>query len=208
LLLLYFNGFNSGIPEDWSGNQKISGVENFALRHGFRFAPCTVDYRRASERLAEILRLVDEDLPGDRGQMILSGASLGGWFARIVQVKLAQRRPGLATEALAFNPAFDLRLHGQVLHGPQVNAITREQYEWAAGDSERLGRLEQSVDYDAPLPFFVYVDKGDEVIDWRASAARHAGIARFHAFEGGSHVFEHVQDALEDFAAARNALAD
>ena len=71
---------------------------------------------------------------------------------------------------------------------------------------ERLGRLEQSVDYDAPLPFFVYVDKGDEVIDWRASAARHEGIARFRSFEGGSHLFEHVREALDDFAAARNVL--
>ena len=206
MLLLYFNGFNSGIPEDWSDNQKISGVEDFALRQGFRFAPCTVDYRCARERSAEILERVDADLGGDGGRVILSGASLGGWFARIVQVKLAQRRPGLATEALAFNPAFDLRLHGQVLLGPQVNTVTQERYEWAAGDSERLGRLEQSVDYDAPLPFFVYVDKGDEVIDWRASAARHEGIARFRSFEGGSHLFEHVREALDDFAAARNVL--
>jgi predicted esterase YcpF (UPF0227 family) len=204
LLLLYFNGFNSGIPEDWSDNRKISGVEDFALRQGFRFAPCTVDYRCAQERSAEILQRVDEDLRSDSGQVILSGASLGGWFARIVQVKLARRRPGLATEVLAFNPAFDLGLHGHVLLGPQVNTVTQERYEWAAEDSKGLGRLEQSVDYDASLPFFVYVDKGDEVIDWRASAARHEGIARFRSFEGGSHLFEHVREALDDFAAARN----
>jgi predicted esterase YcpF (UPF0227 family) len=208
LLLLYFNGFNSGIPGDWSDNQKISGVEDFALCQGFRFAPCTVDYRSAGERSAEILERVDEDFPGDSGQVIFSGASLGGWFARILQLKLAQRRPGLATEVLAFNPAFDLRLHGQVLLGPQVNTVTQERYEWAARDSERLGRLEQSVDYDAPLPFFVYVDKGDEVIDWRASAVRHAGISRFHAFEGGSHLFEHVPEALADFASERSTPAD
>jgi predicted esterase YcpF (UPF0227 family) len=208
LLLLYFNGFNSGIPEDWSDNRKISGVEDFAVRQGYRFLPCAVDYRHARQRLAEILALVEEELAGDSCGVIFSGASLGGWFARVMQVTLALRRPGLATEALAFNPAFDLRFHGQVLVGQQENAITQERYEWVAADSERLGRLEQSVDYDTPLPFFVYVDKGDEVIDWRASAARHAGIARFRAFEGGSHLFEHVPEALGDFAAARVTQAD
>lgn len=58
------------------------------------------------------------------------------------------------------------------------------------------------IDFDAPLPFFVYVDKGDELIDWRLSAARHASIARFLAFEGGSHAFEHAPEALRDFDAA------
>jgi predicted esterase YcpF (UPF0227 family) len=208
LLLLYFNGFNSGIPEDWSDNQKISGVEEFASRQGFRFMPCTVDYRHACRRSAEILAQLDEELPGDDGPVILAGASLGGWFARVLQVMLAQRRPALATEVLAFNPAFDLGLHGHVLLGPQVNTVTQERYEWAPEDSQRLGGLERSVDYDAPLPFFVYVDKGDEVIDWRASASRHAGIARFRAFEGGSHLFEHVREALDDFASARSAPGD
>jgi hypothetical protein len=202
-LLFYFNGFSSAIPPDWSDNAKITGVEEFARRAGFRFLPATVDYRRARERSAEILAHVPEEL-GDRGgRVIFSGSSMGGWFARIVQLLLAQSRPGLVTEALAFNPAFDLGQHGHMLLGPQVNFVTGEHFEWTPADGGRLGELERAVDYDAPLPFYVYVDKGDEVIDWRASAARHSAIARFLAFEGGSHSFEHVREALSDFAAAR-----
>ena len=92
-----------------------------------------------------------------------------------------------------------------MLLGPQVNFVTGERYLWEAADSGRLGDLERAVDYDAALPFYVYVDKGDEVIDWRASAERHSAIARFRAFEGGSHTFEHVREALADFTAARGA---
>jgi predicted esterase YcpF (UPF0227 family) len=206
-MLLYFNGFNSAIPPDWSDNEKILGVEDFARRLGLQFLPCTIDYRHAHERSEEILARVASEVPDRRGPVIFSGSSMGGWFARIMQVKMAGRVPGLATEALALNPAFDLGLHGHLLVGPQENFVTGERYDWTAADSERLGRLERSIDYDAPLPFFVYVDKGDEVIDWRASADRHASIARFRAFEGGSHTFEHVPQALEDFAAARGARA-
>lgn len=204
-MLLYFNGFNSAIPPDWSDNEKILGVENLALRLGLRFVPCTIDYRRASQRSVEILEQVASGVPDDAGTVIFSGSSMGGWFARIMQARMARRRPGLATEALAFNPAFDIALHGHLLVGPQENFVTGERYRWTAEDSARLGALERSVDYDAPLPFFVYVDKGDEVIDWRASAERHSAIARFRPFEGGSHTFEHVPEALEDFAAARSA---
>jgi predicted esterase YcpF (UPF0227 family) len=206
--LLYFNGFNSAIPEDLSDNQKILGVEGFARREGFLFQPCTINYRFARERSAEIIRQLAEKVPDEGGQVIFSGSSMGGWFARVMQLLLHGHRPGLKAEALAFNPAFDLTLHGHMLVGSQENFVTGEEYEWTPGDSHSLGQLERDVDYDSPLPFYVYVDKGDEVIDWQASAARHAAIARFHAFDGGSHSFEHVREALEDFVAGRAAAPD
>jgi len=198
--LFYFNGFNSAIPADWSDNEKIVGVERLAQRLGFEFLPRTVDYRRAPEQARALRR---EALAGPRpARLIFSGSSMGGWFARIMQLLLARDEPGLDVRALAFNPAFDLRRHGHLLLGPQTNFVTGESYQWVEADSARLGRLEAAVDYDSPLPFFVYVDKGDEVIDWQASAGRHAPIARFVAFEGGSHLFEHVRPALRDFARA------
>jgi predicted esterase YcpF (UPF0227 family) len=200
-LLFYFNGFNSAIPEDWSDNEKLVALEDYAARRGFRFVPYTVNYRRACEHTAEILqRLAGETLD----QVVFSGSSMGGWFARVMQLLSAQASPGLPVAALAFNPAFDLGLHGHMLLGPQVNFVTFEEYEWTEQDSARLKELEDSVDYNAPLPFFVYVDKGDEVISWAHSAARHANIARFLAFEDGSHSFEHSHEALRDFDSARN----
>jgi predicted esterase YcpF (UPF0227 family) len=200
-LLYYFNGFNSAIPDDWSDNEKIVAVEGYAAARGLQFVPFTVNYRRAREHAAEILR----QMAGETvEQVVFSGSSMGGWFARIMQLLLVRERPGLPVEALAFNPAFDMGLHGHMLLGPQVNFVTLEEYEWTERDSAKLKHLEQSVDYDAPLPFFVYVDKGDEVIGWEHSAARHGEIARFLAFEGGSHSFEHSLEALQDFDSARN----
>ena len=201
-LLFYFNGFNSAIPEDWSDNEKIVAIENYAARRGFHFRPYSVNYRRATEHASEILEEWATRPAGEPGRVVFSGSSMGGWFARIMQLLLARERPAVPVAALAFNPAFDLGLHGHMLLGPQVNHVTFEEYEWTEQDSTRLKALEASIDYDAPLPFFVYVDQGDEVIGWEHSAARHASIARFLAFEGGSHSFEHASEALEDFDSA------
>lgn len=207
-LLFYFNGFNSAVPEDWSDNEKIVAVADWAARRDYHFLPYSVDYRRAGAQAGEILAGIAGGVPGSGAdstspeRVIFSGSSMGGWFARVMQLRLARARPGLPVEALAINPAFDLGRHGHVLLGPQVNFVTGESYEWTARHSAALGGLEASVDFDAPLPFFVYVDKGDEVIDWRRSATRHAPIARFLAFEGGSHAFEHAPEALQDFDAA------
>jgi len=210
-LLFYFNGFNSAIPEDWSDNAKIVAMETFARQHGYRFLPTTIDYRRAEERARGILARpelsTDRDATGGAQGVVFSGSSMGGWYARIMQLLLARERPGLPVEALAFNPAFDLSLHGHMLLGPQINFVTGERWEWSERDSERLSRLERSVDFDAPLPFYVYVDQGDEVIGWEHSARRHGKIAHFVAFEGGSHLFEHAEKALADFQAIRATRA-
>jgi predicted esterase YcpF (UPF0227 family) len=203
-LLFYFNGFNSAIPPDWSDSEKIVALEAYARARSFRFVPHSVDYRRAQEQARDILAGLGEDVTG----VIFSGSSMGGWFARVMQLLLARARPGLPVEALAFNPAFDVRSHGHLLLGPQVNQVTLEEYEWTTHYGAGLRALEDSVDYDAPLPFFVYVDKGDEVIGWRYSAARHIPIAHFVAFEGGSHSFEHAAQALQDFDARSDGRRD
>lgn len=204
VLLFYFNGFNSAIPDDWSDNEKLVAVEAFARDRGFRFLPTTIDYRRAGACVEDILARPELAAPTDGAarRVIFAGSSMGGWFARVMQLRLAAERPALPVEALAFNPAFDLGLHGQVLVGPQLNFVSGEAYEWTAADSARLAALEASVDYDAPLPFYVYADQGDEVVSCEYSARRHARISRFVAFAGGSHRFEHAREALADFEAA------
>lgn len=191
----YFNGFNSAILDDFSGNGKIVAVSGFAESRGLEFVPVSVNYRRASEQSREIL----DSIEGAESRIVFAGSSMGGWFARIMQLLLLRSRPGLRVEALAFNPAFDISENHGLLLGPQVNHVTGESYVWTEAHGERLVALENTVDYDQRAPFFVYVDKGDEVIPWPLSAGRHDPISRFVAFDGGCHSFEHYREALEDF---------
>jgi predicted esterase YcpF (UPF0227 family) len=193
--LFYFNGLNSRVPEDLGETPKIAEVAALARRQGFVFHPVSVDYRRAAEQSREVLQQVSQAAE----HVIFWGSSMGGWFARIMQLKLAPLRPGLRIEAAAYNPAFDLVEHGHILVGPQVHKYSGEVYQWTEENSAALADLERSVDYDAPLPYFVYVDRDDEVIDADMSEARLRKIARFRVFEGGSHSFEHYAEAVRDF---------
>ena len=194
-LLFYFNGLNSGIPGDLGENPKIAEVEGLARRQGFEFIPLSIDYRKAEQHCEDILGRIDPDAE----YVLFWGSSMGGWFARIMQLRLAAARPGLRVEAAAYNPAFALCEPHPLLLGPQEHKLTLEKYEWTPEFSAGLVRLEQSVDYDADLPYTVYVDREDEVIDASMSESRLGPIARFVVYEGGSHSFEHYREAVEDF---------
>jgi predicted esterase YcpF (UPF0227 family) len=173
-------------------------VAEYAQSRGHHFVPVSVCYRSAQQYSREVLSLIGHSVE----EVIFCGSSMGGWFARIMQLLFNRDRPGLKSAAIAFNPAFDLSMYGYMLVGPQVNYITQEEYQWTRDHSEQLRSLESSVNYRAELPFFVYVDKNDEVIDWKKSAARHSPISRFIAFEGGCHSFDHFHEALADFDTA------
>lgn len=191
----YFNGFNSAILDDYSGNPKIVAVAEFAGNRGYRFVPVSICYRQAREHADEILDMVDSGVK----EAVFCGSSMGGWFARVVQLMLVGARPDIRTAAVAFNPAYDLSMYGHLLLGKQCNYVTLEEYEWTIEHSNGLRALEAGVRYRGEQPFFVYVDKGDEVIGWERSRIRHAPISRFVTFEGGCHSFSHYHEALADF---------
>jgi len=191
----YFNGFNSAILKDFSGSPKIVAVDQFARDRDFRFVPVSINFRQAVEHRDSILG----KLRDDADEAVFCGSSMGGWFARIMQLSLIQARPGIKSAAIGFNPVFEVGLLDEFLIGPQVNYVTFEEYEWTADHGRQLKFLEKQVDYDAVRPFYVYCDKNDEVIPWKASAARHHQISRFVAFAGGCHSFDHFNEALTDF---------
>ncbi|MGD8345884.1 MAG: YqiA/YcfP family alpha/beta fold hydrolase [Lysobacterales bacterium] len=193
--LFYFHGFNSAIPKDLASSPKLAAVADFCRATDCRFLPQNIDYRRANERARTLLRQVDPAAE----RVIFCGGSMGGWFARIMQLLLAAERPGLCIEAVAFNPVFNLSEFSHYLEGPQTNYVTGEKYEFCPGHAERLVMLEQTVDYTSGLPYWVFVDRADETISARLSERFHAGFARFTAFDGGCHSFDHAREALEIF---------
>jgi predicted esterase YcpF (UPF0227 family) len=195
-LFYYFNGFNSAILEDFSGSPKIVAVADFARENGFHFVPVSISFRQAVDHRRKIL----ETLPAEVTEVIFCGSSMGGWFARVMQLSLLRSRPGIRIAAIGFNPAFDLPFHEDVLVGSQVNYVTFEEYEWTAQHSRQLRMMEEGVNYDTDQPFYVYCDENDEVIPWKSSEARHREISRFIAYAGGCHSFDHFNEALADFA--------
>ncbi len=193
--LVYCHGFNSGIPDDISTSPKIQAVSDFCRATGRDFRPQNVDYRFADRHAREILASIGSGVE----QVLFCGASMGGWFSRVLQLLLARDRPGLRVEAVVFNPAFNLAEFSHHLEGHQVNFVTGAEYEFTAEHGAVLIGLERAVDFKADLPLWVYVDSGDEVINAEWSRRWYAGFSRFVAYPGGSHSFEHAREALEDY---------
>lgn len=193
--LYYTHGFASAIPADWSESPKISAVAAFCRATGRDFRPQNVDFREAERRCREILDTIAADVE----RVTFCGASMGGWFSRILQLKLLQRRPGLPVDAVVFNPAFNLAEFSHYLEGSQLNYVTGEPFDFTPDHGRALVRLEASVDYRGDAPFRVYVDRDDETISAEWSERFHAGFARFRAFPGGCHGFDHAREALEDY---------
>ena len=112
------------------------------------------------------------------------GSSLGGFYASVVAE--ARGCPAVVINP-AVNPARDLARHiGQqtVWHDPAEAFYFRPQY------IDELRELTPPV-LTRPQRYAALIAKGDELLDWREMAERHAG-ARLRLIEGSDH-------ALSDF---------
>jgi uncharacterized protein len=166
-MIIYLHGFNSS-PH--SHKAQVLGRYLAERGLGARYA-CPSLPVRASEAIREIeqLRLG----PGT----CLVGSSLGGFYATHLAEKHGAR-------AVLINPAIEPHVGLRAYLGPQKNLHTGEPYElterhlseWAALVVPRI----------TPERYFLLVETGDEVLDYRQALARYAG-ARQVVVQGGDH---------------------
>jgi len=131
---------------------------------------------------------------------LLVGSSMGGFYgawlaARLGFQHLVMINPALrpwellkAVEGWQYNQAQDERYYLSA----EMVAATREY----ATEPARIG-----------LPVTLLLDKGDELIDFRQALRSYSGIAEIHLFEGGSHAFEHMPEALAIIGELHRRLA-
>lgn len=191
----YFHGFNSAIPREWynqAKDSKLRTLSKWCRKNGYTFQPENIDYKKPAFHIRDLLyRMKDEELT------IVSGCSLGGWFARIMQLKLVEQNPEKNVMALAFNPSVNPGESLLKARGWLENYKTKEQYAWTHIDCEELTDLQESVDYEETgEKFFVFLDSGDEQICPVYSSTYYAKFTPVTTFEGGSHSFEHTKEAL------------
>jgi predicted esterase YcpF (UPF0227 family) len=123
------------------------------------------------------------------GTPALVGSSLGGYYATY----LAEKH-GL--KAVLVNPAVAGSVDVAQFVGPQRFLYTGEAFDFTLDHVEQLRAL------DVPKPtrperYWLLVEAGDEVLDYRAAVARYAG-ARQTVLPGGDHSFTRWTDYLDD----------
>ncbi len=125
------------------------------------------------------------------GELTLVGSSLGGFYATVVAERLGCR-------AALLNPAVRPHRHFARYLGPQRNLYTGEAFEltW-----EHVGEL-QALDVTAitrPERYWLFVETGDEVLDYREATAFYAGALQ-EVVRGGDHSLtsfpEHVPEIV------------
>ena len=183
--------------------------------HGFRSAPASIKAQALKTRMAErglAEHFWCEQLPASpRAAIALAeaeiahahragraptviGSSLGGYYA----TWLAERHD---LRAVLVNPAVVAPLSLEAYVGTQTNLYTGEAFDFTHAHIDELRALDVP-SITRPARYWLLVETGDEVLDYRHAVQRYAG-ARQTVLEGGDHGFSRWNDYLDaviDFA--------
>ena len=126
------------------------------------------------------------------GDLTLAGSSLGGFYATALAEKLG-------CKAALLNPAVHPHAHFRNYLGPQTNLYTGEAFELTRAHIDELIALDVPA-ITQPGRYWLFVETGDEVLDYRAAVDFYAGA--FHTVvRGGDHTLvsfpEHVPDLVQ-----------
>jgi predicted esterase YcpF (UPF0227 family) len=175
--------------------------------HGFRSSPASVKATQLRDAVAALpaasrptlhipelqcaperaIALVAKLITGSTGGVTLVGSSLGGYYATY----LAERH---GTLAVLINPAVRPYVDLQVYLGIQTNLYTGEPFEVTSAhfDELRALRVER---LSAPANFFLLLETGDEVLDYRDAVALYGGAWQY-VRGGGDHAFQDYERQL------------
>ena len=177
--------------------------------HGFRSAPASIKAQALKARMTErglADRFWCEQLPvSPRAAIALAesaiararaagiepavvGSSLGGYYA----TWLAEHHD---LQAVLVNPAVVAPLELGAYVGTQDNMYTGERFEFTRGHIDELRALEVPA-VSRPQRYWLLVETGDEVLDYRHAVDKYAG-AHQTVLEGGDHGFSRWEDYLD-----------
>lgn len=200
--LYYFHGWNSAIPKKLHRSSKMRAMLSFCRKNKYQFRPTDVDFQVVDHTIRTVIRDIEEAIEYENiTEFVLVGTSLGGWLARIIQLNAAHLVDDEVTiQTIALNPAIEpaegLLIHTGKMH---TNYESGETKPWNRFDCEQLAETQAGVVMSAPYPFYVFVDKGDELIPWEESKEYYGKMSYFTAYDEGSHRFEHLAEALNEY---------
>jgi predicted esterase YcpF (UPF0227 family) len=124
--------------------------------------------------------------------VLLVGSSLGGFYATVVAEWIGCR-------AARINPAVHPHAHFARLLGPQQNVYTAERFELTQAHIGELAALDVPA-ITRPERYWLIVETGDDVLDYREAVAFYAGACQ-SVVQGGDHALtsfpEFVPDIVE-----------
>lgn len=127
----------------------------------------------------------------DAGDLTLVGSSLGGFYATVIAERLGCR-------AALVNPAVHPQRHFARHLGPQKNLYTGEEFVLTPAHVEELAAMDPAA-ITNPARYWLFVETGDEVLDYRDAVAYYAGALQ-EVVRGGDHSLvsfpEHIAEIV------------
>ncbi|TAH45523.1 MAG: esterase [Betaproteobacteria bacterium] len=186
-MIVYLHGFRSA-PASIKAQALMHRMQARALGHAFWCEQLPPSPRAA-------IALIEAQLASCRARGVeatLVGSSLGGYYA----TWLAERH-GL--RAALVNPAIVAPLELGAYVGEQTNMYTGERFQFTETHIAELRALEVPA-ITRPERYWLLVETGDEVLDYRHAVAKYAG-ARQTVLKGGDHSFTRWEDYLDELIA-------
>jgi predicted esterase YcpF (UPF0227 family) len=183
--IVYLHGFNSG-PASAKAQQLGNAIA--ALDPQSRpayFVPQL--HHRPATAMRELMAWVDAANCPSGDTLTFVGSSLGGFYATY----LAER---YGAKAVLINPAIRPAKSLASYLGPQRNTAAGETYELTR---EHFAELEafNVVRVTEPRRYFLLVQSGDELLDWREAVAFYAGAWQ-SVQGGGDHAFQQFEKEI------------
>ncbi len=175
-MIIYIHGFNSSGQSGKAKELAEMFPEEQVIAPDLPWQP-----EKAMVLLEQLIqRCLDE-------KVLLIGSSLGGYYAQYLGWRLGY-------PVVLINPALDPVPLLLECVGKQTNYYTQEVYHLTGEAVFSLQRFAVAPG-DMKAPVLVLLDKRDEVIDYQIAERAYRDFGTVKCFEGGSHRFEHLQDA-------------
>ena len=177
-MLIFIHGFNSSGNSDKASRLRHEFPDMQVLTPTCPFAP--------DAAITALCSQIENTLEPGKNVTVV-GSSLGGFYA----CYLAHR---YKLPSVLINPLVDQTVLRREI-GPQRNYYTDEQYEWTQNHCNQLDDMVVEPVTLAIKPLLL-LDAGDELLDSHMAASHFGDLAETHLFAGGSHRFEHMNEAI------------
>jgi predicted esterase YcpF (UPF0227 family) len=195
-MIIYLHGLNSAGSSAKAAvlRKRLAPVEVFSPSYPAQSAAQAVD--ALSGQLAALLGKY-----GSTSPRLLVGSSMGGFYGAWLGSRLG------FDHLVMINPALRPWELLQQVEGWQYNEAKEERY-YLSAQMVTATRAFATEPAEIGLPVTLLHDKGDELIDYRQAVEAYGGIADIRLFEGGSHAFEHMDEAVAIIGGIHRMLED
>jgi len=191
--IIYLHGFNSA-SLDLEGElliskEKLQVLEQFCSQKDILFYTPNVDYRDFEGIVEDILFQWNQYLDQSY-DVIFMGSSMGGFTSEYLAMKTG-------CKAIMINPVIIASELLSQFIGVTENYETAQPYQWDQQHCNQYIDYEKEIENSSQsVDRTVLLDMADELIDSKNTVLVYKDKANVVSYEGGSHGFEHIKQAL------------